>query len=170
MRARDFSSQPRSSRSGLGLNLAGALALALAAQQAIAARVELGRVEARVAEARRELEVLRQRSKGTAHSAAPAQVALARAMAASAAPPSLVLHDMVALMPSGVRFDGLELTYGPEIEVQVRVVALQVADFDEFMERLALSSRFDLVEPGPEVREGEMRASLRAVYRSGPRP
>jgi hypothetical protein len=82
----------------------------------------------------------------------------------------VVLHDMVALMPSGVRFDGLVLTYGPEVEIQAQVVALQVADFDEFMDRLALSSRFDLVEPGPEVREGEMRASLRAVYRSGPRP
>jgi len=168
MRARNFSSEPRSSRSALGLTLVGALVLALAAQQAFSARVELGKAQARVAEARQVLGALRERSKGSARTG-PDQVALARALAASAAPPSQVLHDMIVLMPSGVRFDGLELTYGPEVEIQAQVVALRVADYDEFMERLALSNRFDFVEPGPEVREGGMRARLRAVYRSGPR-
>ncbi len=61
MRARDFSTEPRSSRSALILTLAGGLALAVAVHQAFTARLELGRTEARVAEARRDLGALRDR-------------------------------------------------------------------------------------------------------------
>jgi hypothetical protein len=73
------------------------------------------------------------------------------------------------LMPSGVRFDRIELAYGRDVEVEIEVVARRVADYDAFLERLGASSRFASVTPGPEVREAEMRASLHAVYHSGGR-
>lgn len=167
MRARDFSTERRSSRGGLALALAGALAFGVAAQQALVARAELGRAEGRVAEARREVSALRERLKQIDARPGVDQAAMARAFAATTKPPSQVVRDMVTLMPPGVRLDRLDLTYGPEVEVQVRVVARRVADYDEFVDRLAASSRFAALEPGPETREGELRTTLRAVYRGG---
>ena len=167
MRARDFSTERRSSRSGLALALAGALALGVAAQQALVARAELGRAEARVAEARREVSALRERLKQIEARPGVDQAAMARAFAATTKPPAQVVRDMVTLMPPGVRLDRLDLTYGPEVEVLVRVVARRALDYDEFLDRLAVSSRFGSLEPGPETREGELRTTVRAVYRGG---
>jgi hypothetical protein len=166
-RARDFSTKRRASRKGLALTLASALAFAIAAQQTLASRAQLHEAEARAAEARRDLTALRDRLKRADGRSGADQAAMARAVGATQSPPSRVLRDMIGLMPSGVRFDHLELIYGREVEVEVEVVARRVADYDEFMERLAASSRFASVAPGPEVREAEMRASVHAVYRAG---
>jgi Tfp pilus assembly protein PilN len=170
MRARDFSTARRPSRRGLVWTVAGALALGVAAQQALAARAELGRARELVVEARRDVSALRERLKRTTTRPGADQAVLVRALTLTASPPSQVLRDMVALMPSGVRFDRLELTYGREVGIVVQVVARRVVDYDEFLEKLAASNRFGSVEPGPETREAELRASLRAVYRqeSGP--
>ena len=167
MRARDFSTERRSSRSGLALTLAGALAFAVAAQQALAARSELRQAEGLVVEARRDVGALRERLKRTTARPGADQAAMVRALSATTSPPSQVLREMVELMPPGVRFDHLELTYGGEVEILAQVVARRVGDYDEFMERLAASSRFGSVEPGPETREPELRARVRAVYRAG---
>jgi Tfp pilus assembly protein PilN len=170
MRTRDFSSAGRSSGSGLAWTLAGALVLGVAAQQALAARAELGLAEARVAAARREASTLDDRLKRTSARPGADQAVIVRALAAAAAPPSQVLRHLVALMPSGVRFDTVQLTYGREVAVEAQVVARRVADYDAFLERLASSSRFGSVEPGPETREAELRASVRAVYLPGSSP
>lgn len=150
------------------MTLAGGLVLAAAAHQAFAALGELRQARARVVEAHREVSALRERLKRIEARSGADQAAIIRAMAATTSPPSQVLRDLVALMPSGVRFSSLELTYGREVEIAVRVLARRVADYDAFMERLVVSSRFGSVEPGPESREAEMQASFRAVYRAGP--
>jgi Tfp pilus assembly protein PilN len=167
MRARDFSTDRRPSRTGLFFTAAGALALAVAAQQALAARAALREAEGRLAEVRRDWSGLRERLKQTKARPGVDQAAMDRALAASESPPSRVLQDLVALMPAGVRFESLQLTYGRELGIEAQVVARRVADYDEFMERLAGSSRFGSLEPGPETREAELRAALRAVYRPG---
>jgi hypothetical protein len=168
MRARDFSTAGGASGRGQAWTLAGALALGIAAQQALAARAELGQAQARVAAARQQASALSERLKRSTARSGADQAVVVRALAAAGSPPSQVLRDMVALMPSGVRFDNLQLTYGREIVVEAQVVARRVADYDAFLERLAASSRFGSVEPGPETREAELRASLRAVYLAEP--
>jgi len=169
MRARDFSTQPRASRGGLALTLVGALALGLAAQQAMTARAELGQAEGQLVEARREVKTLRERAKRTPARSTVEQGTLVRALAATESPPSQVVRDLVELMPSGVRVERLDLAYGREVEVEAQVVARRVADYDDFMERLSGSTRFESVAPGPETREAELRATVHAVYRSGSR-
>jgi Tfp pilus assembly protein PilN len=168
MRARNFSTAPRSPRSGLALTVAGALAFAAAAQQALGARADLEEAKTHVVEAGREVSALRERAKRSTTRAEADQATLAQAFSATQSPPSQVLRDMVGLMPEGVRFEALELTYGPAVLVQAQVVARRVADYDEFVDRLAASSRFGSVEPGPETREAELRASLRVVYHPEP--
>jgi Tfp pilus assembly protein PilN len=170
MRSRDFSTKGRASESGLAWALAGALALGVGAQQALAARAELSQARLRVAEARREASALGERLKRTTARSGADQAVIVRALAATLSPPSQVLRDMVALMPSGVRFDSLQVTYGREVTVEAQVVARRVADYDAFLERLAAPGRFGSVEPGPETREAELRASLRAVYLAEPSP
>ena len=169
MRTRDFSTAGRSPGNGLAWTLAGALAFGVAAQQALAARAELGQAQARVAEARRDTRTLEERLKRTSGRPGDGEAVIGRALAAREAPPSSVLRDLVALMPPGVRFDNLQLTYGREVAVEAHVVARRVADYDAFLERLAASTRFGSVAPGPETREAELRATVRAVYLAEPR-
>jgi len=164
-RSRDFSTRPEPSRRGWALVLVGALVFAVAAQQATRARSVREEVRSQVAEARRSLAELRERlPRRDAGSRDDAGVT-ARAVAASDAPPSRVLGDVATLLPAGVRLDGLDLTYGREVEVRLQVVARQASDYDAFIERLARSARFEGVELGPERREGEVRVSVRAAYR-----
>ena len=164
-RARDFGTARSASRSGLAFTVASGLALALAAQQTLAARSDLRQAEARVIEAKRETSALRERLKRSEARPGPGQAALVRGVASAKAPPSAVLRDLVALMPAGVRLDRLELTYGPEVEVSSVVVARRVADYDEFLDRLSSSPRFGALEPGPETREDDLRATVRVLYR-----
>jgi multidrug resistance efflux pump len=167
MRARDFSTKPRRPRSGISLALVGALALSVAAQQTWSARAELRRAQTRVLEARRDVVAARERVKRLEARSESDQAAIVQAFAATGSPPSRVLHDMIALMPPGVRFDNFQLTYGRDVAVEAQVVARRVADYDEFLDRLAASSRFGSVHPGPETREAELRAGVRAVYHPG---
>ncbi len=164
-RARDFGTTRSASRSGLAFTVASGLALALAAQQTLAARGELRQAQARVIEVKRETSVLHERMRQSEARPGPVQAALLRAVASAKAPPSAILRDFVALMPGGVRLDRLELTYGPEVEVSGVVVARRVADYDEFLDRLSSSNRFGALEPGPEAREDDLRATVRVVYR-----
>lgn len=146
--------------------MVGVLVFAVAAQQAATARSVREEARSQLAEARLRLAELRERLQR--RDAGPRDDAgvSARALAASDAPPSRVLGDVATLLPEGVRLDGLDLTYGREVEVHLQVVARQAGDYDAFIERLTRSARFAGVEPGPERREGEVRVSVRAIYRA----
>lgn len=166
MRARDFSTHPEPSRPGLGLALAGALVFAVTAQQACAARSTLAAARSQVVAARQRVADVRASLERRGAGSSDDGGAVAPAFTASAAPPSQVLRDLVALLPSGVRLDGLGLTYGRTVEIDLQVVARGARDYDELIEGLTRSARFDDVQPGPERREGEVRASVRARYRA----
>lgn len=168
MHRRDFSTRPEPSRGGRALVVLGALLLGLAAHQALRARSARDRVRTQVEEARRGVSELKDRLERRSAGSGAEAAAVSRALAASAAPPSMVLGDVVGLLPAGVRLDALDLTYGPAIQLNLQVVARAARDYDRFIERLAGSERFAAVEPGPERREGELRVAVRAAYR--PRP
>lgn len=170
MRRRDFSTRPEPASRGRALVVVGALVLALAAQQALLARSARDRAQAQVEDARRGVGELRQRlerleRRGSGGGAEATVVS--RALMASAAPPSRVLGDVVALLPPGVRLDALDLAYGPTVELNLQVVARAARDYDEFIERLARSEHFSAVEPGAERRDGELRVGVRVGYRPG---
>jgi Tfp pilus assembly protein PilN len=167
MRSRDFSTMRRPSGSGLALTAAGLLALIVATQQALEARSELRQADARVTEASRTLGALRQDVKRIEARPGTIQAALARALAAESAPPSEVLRDLVALLPGGVRLDGLTIAYGKDVEIEAAIVAREAADYDVFLEHISASSRFGSVAPGAETREGEVHTTLHLLYRDG---
>jgi len=144
--------------------LVSALVFGLAAQQACAARAAQDRARSRVAEARGDVTALRERLRRLEARSGADDAAIGRALAAAAAPPPRVLADVVALLPGDVRLDGLSLSYGERIELDLQVVARRARDYDLFLERLTASPRFEAVLPGPERREGEVRANVRAAY------
>lgn len=81
-------------------------------------------------------------------------------------PPARIVAELAALLPADVRLDGLSLRYGGTLDVDAQVVARRPAAYDTFLERLS-DSAFQDVLPGAEVREGEMRASVRMTRRPG---
>ena len=68
------------------------------------------------------------------------------------------------------RLGRLDLRYGDELELDLHVETRTPAAYDRFLEALAASGRVDRVVPGPEAREGEVAASVKAVYVPGARP
>jgi hypothetical protein len=161
---RDFSTRGhRGSRQNVALLVVGAVALALATQQALAARGARDEARSRLERARTDVASLRDqlgRAGGSGRSAGVGQ----RSLLAREAPPPRVLADVVALLPQNVRLDGLALTYGSHVELDLQVVARRAAEYDLFLERLTGSPLFTGVLPGTEVREGEVRAAVRARY------
>jgi Tfp pilus assembly protein PilN len=147
----------------------GVVLLGLAAQQAYAARSALERARSQVSEQRQVLSDLKERERRAA-GRREGSVTTARALAASHSPPSRVLGDLVALLPPGVRLNSIGLTYGEGVEVDLQVVARQSRDYDQFMERLARTGRFEAVRPGAERREGELRVDIRMTYRPDHEP
>jgi hypothetical protein len=81
-----------------------------------------------------------------------------------AAPPRL-LADLGALMPPDVRLDGLSLTYGETVQVEMQVRARTSAAYDMFLQALEASPQFTGVLPLEESRGRPMRGSVRATYR-----
>ena len=81
------------------------------------------------------------------------------------APPARVLAQLSALLPSDVRLDSVTFQYGERLEIDAVAVARRPASYDVFLERLSASPLFGEIQPGPEARQGEMRGSLRLVYK-----
>lgn len=168
MTERDFSSKPRR-RAAAPLDLvllalgAGALVLSMytvsnawSGQRRATARAEETRREAEASLARvRELEARREPGHGIA----------SQALLTADAPPPRVLADLVALMPGDVRLDGVTLTYGEPLGLQVDVAARSASSYDLFLDRLQRSPLFADVLPGDENRDGELRTSIRMTYR-----
>lgn len=161
--ARDFSTHPEPARRPVLLLAMGGLCLVLAAQQAWAARSARESAQERLDRARGDVASLRDEVRRREAASRTNDVGR-RAALALKAPPPRVLAEITALLPEGVRLDGLDLTYGPHIELDLRVVARRAADYDVFLERLTGSPRFTAVIPGAEARGGEVRAGVRARY------
>jgi hypothetical protein len=89
----------------------------------------------------------------------------ARMALAADAPPQAVVQALASLLPPDVRLLDLGLTYDQTLEVEMRVVARRAAAYDLFLERLHGSPLLSSIVPGPEARDGEVSASVRAEYR-----
>jgi len=168
---RDFSSRalrrPRWSPSERGLVWASALVLALAGWWTLAAWRDHRHTWARVETAREELVVARSRAQATPSRPDPANAILNRAVLTAEAPPGSVLGALAALQPPDVRLDGLSLKYGERLELDLRVAARTAQAYDLFLSRLEESPLFERVEPGDENREGEVRTTVRAIFKAG---
>jgi hypothetical protein len=173
-RGPDFSTHPRRPPVGTGttaLLAAGALAFAVAAQDAWSARGSLAEVQKAQEAVRREVEELRARTRVfEARSLRGRDVLGAQAWLTSEAPPPRLLDELGALLPPDVRFEALTLRYGRRLDVELRVVAREARSYDLFLKRLAASPRIEELTPGAENRDGEVRATVRALYKPEGRP
>jgi hypothetical protein len=169
-RMTDFSSDPH--RQGApwetAILIVGVFALAtatLAAWRASAElrgrRMEVARLDRETAQARARAGLLEGRQ-GTAAAALAAQAA-----GTLDAPPPRVVAELSAAMPPDVRLESLDLDYRDRILVVLRVRARSPEAYDRFLEGLSRSTRFREIVPGPEGRDGELSASVRASYRYG---
>jgi hypothetical protein len=162
--SRDFSTRPRPpERSPLDLVLAGSALLALAWSGACAhgSWRDARQKRARVEEARRELAA--DRATPAALPASEAAFSQQALLSLEAAPP-VVLAALASVLPPDVRLDGLVLTYGPVLRLELSVVARDAAAYDLFLSRLEASPRFASIVPGEENRDGEVRTVVRASY------
>jgi len=169
----DFSTRTRAESSPRLVRLGvviGALLLAASAGQACravaarsAARSELATRQADLAELRRRLGPLERPSSPEA--TLRRQVELT----ARASPPR-VLADLATLVPPGAALDRVVLDYTDELGLELRVEARTPADYDRLLEALRSSDRLKGVLPGPETREGDLTATVTAVYRPGGQP
>lgn len=169
-RAPDFSTSPASASPArtaaswaLGLAVLLLVWSGVATVQALrGSRADQGRLT----ELRREVEALRGRAaslearqRGSGGDLLTSQLVLT-----AEAAPGPVLAELTALLPGDVRFDSLSFEYGSRLDIDASVVARRPAAYDVFLERLSGSARFNDVQPGPEVRESEMRSSVRMSY------
>jgi hypothetical protein len=165
---RDFSSRgrgPASTTVARVVLITGGLALLLSCFAAWDAW--MGDRDARLSldQAHRETEATRARLQVLKARAGPEQTLAAKALLTAEAPPPRVVSDLLRLMPPDVRLEGLGLTYGASLQVDLQVVARGTAAYDLFVDRLEQSPLFTDVLPGDENRGGEVRAAIQATYR-----
>lgn len=139
---------------------AGLLLLALAASWSARSRLEL--VRAAAADAGAAARDARARVAAARASQDPAAQALAeRARLSTTAAPPRVLRELQELMPGAVRLEHVALSYGDQLELELRVAARSALDYDALLERLSRAQTFLLSSTGPENREGEVHALIR---------
>jgi Tfp pilus assembly protein PilN len=169
MTAPDFSTRPAAPRlasSDLALLATGVLAAALCAHAAVSGRAEVGAVRARLAEVRRDVDEARRRTLFLEKRMGDGVTG--QAWLTAEAPPSRVLAELGEVLPPDVRLDGLSLTYGRRLEVEMRVVARSPRAYDLLLERLQASPRLKDLVLGAESREGEVQTTVHASFEPGP--
>ncbi|MBI3931850.1 MAG: hypothetical protein HY317_00415 [Acidobacteria bacterium] len=174
MRMPDFSTRRRVSRPGQGetwLLGAALVATVVSAYEASSAWAWRGAARGALAAARHEAEALDSRRRslerrgGTSGDALASQIRLTED-----APPSRVMAEIAALLPPDARLEGVTLRYGRRLALDMQVVGRSAPAYDLFLKRLAESPSFEEVVPGAETREGQVQASVQALYRPGGRP
>jgi len=165
----DFSTRGRRADVGTGdlaFLAAAALALSLAVTSAAGAWGDLRRAGRDVDKVQRETEEVSRQVRAHEARQAPDTVLSARALLTADSPPPRVLADLETLLPPDVRLLALTLDYGEGLDLALQVAARRAASYDLFLQRLQESPLFTGVRPGEEVRDGEVRAQVRASYRS----
>jgi hypothetical protein len=165
--ARDFSTRPRRralARGEAGLLGLGLLAFAAAAWSAGDAWAEHRAASARAAQARADTDALRGRLGALQQGGGPDAGLGAQAALTGEAPPERVIAEIAGLLPADVRLESVLMTYGRQLQLELRVAARNPASFDAFLERLQRSPAFADVLPGDEDRTGSMQAVIRARY------
>ena len=169
MKPPDFSTRaatPRLGASELALLAAGVLAAALCARAVWSGRAEVGAARARLADVRRDVDDTRRRT--LVLEKRMGDGVTGQAWLTAEAPPSRVLGELGEVLPPDVRLDGLSLTYGRRLEVEMRVVARNPRAYDRLLERLQASSRLKDLVLGAENREGEVQTTVQASFEPGP--
>jgi hypothetical protein len=167
--APDFSTRPRARRLpplDLGLLVAGLLAAALTARGVWIARAEGEVARTHREDVDREIAAARQRIAALEKRAGDGLTD--RAWLSAEAPPPRVLRALGELLPPDVRLDGLVLTYGRALELEMRVVARGPRAYDRLLERLEGSPRLRDLVLGAESRQGEVATTVRATFVPGP--
>jgi hypothetical protein len=165
--ARDFSTRPRRrplTRGEAGWLAVGLLACAGAAWSAGDAWAEHRAASARAAQARADTDALRGRLGALQKGGGPDAGLGAQAALTGQAPPERVIAEIAGLLPADVRLESVVMSYGGQLQLELRVAARRPASFDAFLERLQRSPLFAEVLPGDEDRTGDMRAMIRARY------
>ena len=171
--APDFRTRPRTPASALASRLAvAAAAVGLLLALFGAVRATLARESAReqAEHARRDVEPLRAQLRARERVARRDASWRHQAELTSSSAPPRVIAALASVLPVDARLGRLDLRYGDELELDLHVETRTPAAYDRFLEALVASGRVDRVVPGPETREGEVAASVKAVYRPGARP
>jgi hypothetical protein len=162
----DFSTTPRPRRRPVRDIVAltiGLLALGFAVHAAWTTRREATAAHDRLAEVQREIGTLESRIRAFGAPSAGGEL-LARAAAASEAPPERIVATLARALPADARVERLSIVYGEEIALEMRVVARDAAAWDHTLERLEGTTSLEELSPGPERREGEIRTTVRARW------
>jgi hypothetical protein len=167
--APDFSTRPappRLAASDLALLVTGVLAAALSVRTVVGGRSEVGAARAHLAEVRGDADEARRRA--VVLEKRMGDGVSGQAWLTAEAPPSRVLAELGEILPPDVRLDGLSLTYGRRLEVEMRVVARSPRAYDQLLERLQSSARLRDLVLGAENREGEVKTTVHASFEPGP--
>lgn len=149
----------------------GALLLVTALGAGLRAQQDLQLARQQLERTRAAAQTAAQRARTRTDRLDPAEAELqAQARLGPLAPPPRVLAELEALLPRGVRFERIGLAYGPELRLELQVLARQPRDYDDFLGALEASPRFADVVPGSENRDGELRSSLALRYLPEARP
>jgi hypothetical protein len=168
MRQPDFASAQRRALAPAWQRLALAACALLAlgsAVQAFAARGEARGAERRRADVRREVEAAGAR---LAAFEARARAAGGTLLAAEDAPPARIVAELAQALPEDVRFDRLAIDYRRGGALEMQVVARDSDAWDRMLRRMEAARHLRELEPGPEVRAGEIRSLVRARWAPGP--
>jgi len=163
----DFSTTPRPRRPParevilLGVGL---LALSFAVRAVWTTRQEAGAARDRLSQVQREIGTLEARVRAFGARGAGGEL-LSQAAAAGEAPPERIVATLAGALPDDARVERLNIVYGEEISLEMRVVARDPAAWDRTLERLEETTSLAEVSPGPERREGEVRTTIRAQWR-----
>jgi anti-sigma factor RsiW len=144
----------------------GVLLVAVAASGAFGAWSDLQRTRRAADEVRREADAVAARVQalqGRREAGGP--TLSSQVLLSGEAPPPRVLAAVSSVLPADVRLEGIGLTYGRRLEVELKVAARDPKAYDAFLKRLSESAWFDEIVPGPETREGEVHASVVMRYR-----
>jgi hypothetical protein len=164
-RAPDFSSGKQAARLSWDRALL-FFALAVGALSGWSAWAAAGDRESAQSEAqqeRREVSSL-QATLGPLTQASGALVLTRQAELTRRAAPAAVLAHLAGLLPAAVRIESVDLRYGNVLELKIQVRARSPRDYDELLERIRSSPNLRDLSLGPERREGEVRASVQALY------
>ena len=142
------------------LLLASATAAVEAVRAARVAEATVTGLRRSVVEARERLRVLQGRRRS--------DLLTSQLVLTAEAPPARVLAELAELLPPDARLESLSLSYGSRLEIDAEVVTRRAASYDLLLERLQASPAFGDIQPGPEARQGEMRATLRMTHASVP--
>jgi hypothetical protein len=142
----------------------GLLALAWAARASWTARAEAREARAELSRVRREIDAVRPRLRALEARSAAGVKRRGQAAAAGTAPPVRIVNAVAAVLPAGARLERLSIDYVRGVSLEMQVVARNASAWDRLLDRLEHAPEFADVEPGPEMREGEVRTILRARW------